>query len=83
MYSYYGRTNFTVNLWKKDAKLNLPSTWPFPKKATSSKDDEHYTSAYHNSHSITLNNKSLSECWPNCIILISVSFLEEDEYDDA
>lgn len=87
LYSYYGRTTFAAKLWKHDdsgsGELAI-TDWPFPN--SENRDDQakyDYVSAVHNSHSLTVAHEALLACKPDCIVLISVSFMEEDHYNAA
>jgi hypothetical protein len=87
LYSYYGRTNFSVRVIDELHPYSnngsaiegpvLPQEWPYPRES----EVVNYLSGQHNSHSFTVEPGSLKSCAPRCVILLSVTFLEEDEYN--
>lgn len=72
--SIYGHTGYNVVLWKNID--SIPSVeWPFPKSThPSDLATYHYTSGVQNSHSITIQPSALKTCWPDCLVLISLSY---------
>jgi hypothetical protein len=61
------------NLWKTDDKSINPEEWPFPveKKDESKK----MTSwSYRPTQYVHIDSDSLKNCWPNCVVMISMKF---------
>jgi len=57
MYSFYGRTNFNINIYDNSKKL-LSRDWPFPLSDTTTS-SYNYSSGIHGSHSFTLQPNNL------------------------
>ncbi|EGR29732.1 hypothetical protein IMG5_149750 [Ichthyophthirius multifiliis] len=68
--SIYGHSSFNVLLWDNENSNNVME-WPFP---IQSDDKYHFNSGIHNSHSISFSGEAFEFCWPDCILLISVSY---------
>jgi hypothetical protein len=56
------------NIWRTDDKSFNPSEWPFPTKIKESDS----SSKYRPSKYIVIDHSALKQCWPNCVILMSV-----------
>lgn len=63
-------------LWKtKDVKYD-PSRWPFP-------DVDKYDESAPRLRHISVSSDSLKECWPDCIILMSLFGIERSKIDNV
>ncbi|EAS00563.2 transmembrane protein, putative (macronuclear) [Tetrahymena thermophila SB210] len=72
--SIYGHTGFNVYIFKNSDKLT-PMNLPFPNSSDAENLAKyHFTSGIHNSHSITFQAQALDKCWPDCVVLISLSY---------
>ena len=77
--SLYGKTGFNLLIYHN--KLNRHKLkWPFPDH-DSDKFDTDYQSGLHNTHSKTFQTSAFDECWPDCVVLVSV-YHEDDVSDE-
>ena len=61
------------SIWKSDDKKINPSEWPFPVeiKNEGEKSNSPYL-FYRPTQIVHIDHEALKECWPNCVVLVSV-----------
>lgn len=59
------------NLWTTDFKTINPSTWPFPYEFKENEKASELT--FKPLHFIHIEPARLKECWPNCVVLLSIA----------
>lgn len=79
VHSLYGKLSFYLNIWKFEEKIPKEA-WPFesnPNIVGLSESD--YESGSHNSIHRSIKASALEYCWPNCLLLISVAHLDDND----
>jgi hypothetical protein len=65
------------NLWKTDDKSMDPSNWPFPVEFKENEKVSELT--FQPLHFIHVEPSRLKQCWPNCVLLLSIA----PDFDNA
>ncbi|CAK90233.1 unnamed protein product (macronuclear) [Paramecium tetraurelia] len=72
--TFFGKFVLHLNIWKQD-KASHKSDWPFIDK----EDDSDISSGSTNQIHRTLKSAALDQCWPDCVLLISVQKIEDPQ----
>lgn len=59
----------SYTIWKSDKADIDPTQWPFP---VFKEDVDEKFSAYRSVNHISIDTEKLKECWPSCVILLSL-----------
>ncbi|CAK88562.1 unnamed protein product (macronuclear) [Paramecium tetraurelia] len=70
--TFYGKFVLHINIWKQD-NVKHKSDWPF----IDTEDDSDISSGSTNQIHRTIKSSALDQCWPDCVLLISVQSEQE------